>query len=289
MKNYTRLTPDSCIDIEAECLYRYVYGDNDVFFPHCHEFYEIFITVSGTVTHFINGVTEKLPEGSLVFIRPNDIHAYIYDSPQSNKTAYINLTFTCETVKLLFDYLSDTFPSDHLLSCDMPPMLKLNNIEKKRLLNQIGELNIVNWQDKNALKLRMRAILADIFVRYFSNSADYSQEAIPSWLSQVLSSMEQPDNFIIGIGKMVDLSKKSREHLSRCLKKYCGVTPSEYINELRLNYASNLLIRTNTSILEICFACGFQSASYFYKTFKNKYFLSPNEFRKHYKKNDTFV
>ena len=77
MNNYPRLTAESCVDAEAECLYRYVYGTDDIFYPHCHDFYEIFITVSGTVTHFINGITQKLPEGSLVFIRPDDVHAYI--------------------------------------------------------------------------------------------------------------------------------------------------------------------------------------------------------------------
>lgn len=283
MENYTRLTANDCIDIEAECLYRYVYGANDVFYPHCHEFYEIFVTVSGTVTHFINGVTQKLPEGSLVFIRPDDVHAYIYDSPESTKTAYINLTFTCETARLLFEYLSDSFPSKYLLSCDMPPTLNLNNIEKKRLLNQIGELNIMNWRDKNSLKLHMRSLLADIFVRHFSNVINECTDTIPFWLSQLLSEMEQSDNFIAGIERMVTLSNKSREHLSRCIKKYYGITSSEYINELRINYASNLLIHTNTPVLKICYDCGFQSLSYFYKAFKKKYVISPNEFRKQYK------
>lgn len=280
MEIYPRLPASLNVDAEAECLYRYVYGANDIYNPHCHEFYEIFITISGTVTHFINGVTQKLPEGSLVFIRPDDAHAYIYDTPKSSQTSYINLTFTHETARLLFKYLSESFPSESLLSCDMPPTVILNNLEKNRLLAQIGELNIVNWQDKNALKLRMRAILADIFVRFFYNIPNTSKHSAPLWLSQLLSNMEQPDNFIAGTERMVLLSKKSREHLTRSLKKYYDVTLTEYINDLRLNYASNLLLNTNTPVLEICFSCGFQSVSYFYKVFKKKYQISPNEFRK---------
>ena len=82
---------------------------------------------------------------------------------------------------------------------------------------------------------------------------------------------------------MIMLSQKSREHLARSLKQYFDVTPSEYINELRLNYASNLLIHTNTPVLKICYDSGFQSPSYFYKVFNKKYEMSPNEFRKQYK------
>ena len=279
MEKYERLPASLNVDPEAECLYRYVYGANDIFKPHRHEYFEIFITISGTVTHFINGVTQKLPEGSLVFIRPDDTHAYVYDTPQSSETAYINLTFTCETADLLFTYLSDSFPSNSLLSCDMPPSVLLNRLEKQRLLTRISELNIVNWQDKHALKLRMRAILADIFVRFFYNMPDSKEQAAPLWLSQLLSEMEHPDNFAAGIDRMIFLSGKSREHLTRSQKKYYGLTLTEYINDLRINYASNLLLNTNTPILEICFSCGFQSVSNFYKVFQAKYHVSPRDFR----------
>ena len=282
MNIYPRLKAEDNIDKESECLYQYVYGANDIFNPHCHDFYEIFITISGTVTHMINGVIQKLPEGSLVFIRPDDIHGYIYDSPQSSKTSYINLTFTKETVELLFNYLSDTFPSKELLFCDMPPTVTITTFEKEQLLNQISELNIVNWQDKNALKIRMRVILADIFVRFFYDIPNTTKNYTPSWLTKLMSEMEQPINFIAGMEQMISLSGKSREHLARTIKKHLGITTAEYINELRINYAVNLLIHTNTQILEICFASGFQSVSYFYKVFKNKYTVSPHEFRKQY-------
>lgn len=281
MNKFKRLSAKDCVDIEAQCLYRYVYGATDRFNPHCHDFYEIFITVTGTVTHFINGIKQRLPEGSLVFIRPDDVHAYIYDSPKSTQTAYVNLTFTHETANLLFEFLSDSFTSNKLLSYAMPPTITLNTIEKKRLLKQIEELNIINWQDKNLLKMRMRSILADIFVRYFLGNIDKVQDDKPLWLVQLLSDMENPKNFILGTERMTELCHKSREHLSRCLKQYLGITPSEYINELRINYASNLLLHTNTPILEICFMCGFQSLSYFYKVFKRKYGQSPKNFRKH--------
>lgn len=284
MEQYPRLSAAQCVDLEAQCLYQHVYGANDRYNPHCHDFYEIFITISGTVTHFINGITQRLPEGSLVFIRPDDTHAYIYDSPGSEKTAYINLTFTYETADALFAYLSDGFPSKKLLSCDMPPSIVLNSMEKKRLLSQVEELNIMNWQDKNALKLRMRSILTDIFVRFFYDMPSSTQPSAPLWLTQLLTAMEHPDHFTVGIEQMVLLSGKSREHLSRCLKKHYETTPTEYINDLRINYAANLLLNTNTPILEICFSCGFDSVSYFYKVFRQKYQISPSSFRKQYKK-----
>ena len=276
---YKRLSVESCIDKEADCRYQYVYGTNDAFNPHCHDFYEIFVTISGIVTHEVNGVVQKLPEGSMVFIRPNDNHAYFYETPESRKTEYINFAFTRETAQMLFDYLSDSFPSQELLHCDMPPTITLSKMQKNRLLSQISELSIANWEDKKALKLRMRAILVDIFVQFFFRLPNKKENEIPQWLSKLLLEMENPENFVEGIDRMVALSNKCREHLSRSVKKYCGFTVSDYINELRINYASNLLLYTNSPILEICFNCGFQSQSYFYKVFQRKYGISPKQFR----------
>lgn len=286
MIEYPRFSAELETDSIADCRYRYIYGATDECTIHCHDYFEIFITVSGTVTHWINGSVQKLPEGSIVFIRPDDVHGYIYDSIESKKTEYINLTFKSYILNQLFSYLDDETISEDLLNRDMPPVVLLHHTEKKRLLSQISELNAVNWEDKKALKLRMKVILTDIFARSFFRLSDMPKNTAPLWLSKLLSDMEYPKNFTQGIDCMITLSKKSREHLARSLKKYYGTTITEYINELRINYASNLLINTNTPVLDICFECGFSSVSYFYKIFKNFYHLSPTEFRKQYSKND---
>ncbi len=279
---YKRLSADACIDKGTDCRYQYVYGSKDIYNPHCHDFYEIFVTVSGVVTHEVNGTVQKLPEGTMVFIRPDDRHGYVYDTPESKKTEYINFAFTREAAHRLFDYLSDGYSIEKLLHCDMPPTVLLSGMQKNRLLFQISELSIVNWENKEALKLRMRAILVDIFARFFFQLPS-RQAQIPAWLSRLLSEMENPDHFIGGMERLLSPSERSREHLLRSIKKYCGCTAAEYINDLRLNYASNLLLHTNSDILEICYASGFQSQSYFYKVFKNKYGVPPKTFREQHK------
>ncbi len=129
----------------------------------------------------------------------------------------------------------------------------------------------------------MRAILADIFVCFFFKLAEPADDKMPLWLADLITKMETPENFIAGSERMIELSGKSREHLARCVKSYCGVTLSEFINQLRLNYISNLLIHTNINIIDMCYECGFQSMSNFYKIFKDKYGVSPMVFRKRYK------
>ena len=131
----------------------------------------------------------------------------------------------------------------------------------------------------------MRAILADIFTRYFIQMQINEEERSPLWLERLMNDMELPENFKQGLERMTELSGKSREHLSRSLKKYKGISISEYINSLRINYASNLLINTNIPIINVCYDTGFGSLSYFYRVFNDHNGVSPKEFREHNRKN----
>lgn len=280
MTNYPRLTAENNVDPIAECLYRFVNKGNDIFYPHNHDFFEIFIVLSGTASHFINGKDTILPEGSLVFIRPDDIHGFRYETPENLASSHINLTFTKATAENLFIFLSSDFPSKELLLSSDPPTVFLTPFEKEQLVALIGELNLSNWQDKKALKIKMRAILANIFVRYFHFFPKNNSKNIPEWLSIIMNEAEKPENFIGGGEIIIKKCGKSREHLLRCIKKYYGVTLTEYINSLRINYACNLLINTDMPIINISFDCGFQSTSLFYKIFKEKNGLSPLQFRK---------
>ncbi len=282
MLEFPRYSEAGNIDPEAECLYLVHCNPTENIDFHSHEYYEIFITVSGTVTHLINGRKQNLPEGTLVFIRPDDVHSYVYETPERRDVTFVNLAFTRQTAESLFSYLSPDFPSTELLSREMPPSVLLSDVEKKNLLARVEELNLVRWQDKKALKVRMRTLLAEIFVRFFYSSPKEENPVVPVWLSSLLRDMESPEHFIIGMERMISLSGKSREHLARSMQKYYGKTCAEYINELRLNYASNLLLHTDTSVIDVCYDCGFQSVSYFYRVFKGKYGVSPKEFCRRY-------
>lgn len=279
-KECIRLKASKYIDSEAQCFYKYISGNSGIYCLHCHEYYEIFLTTKGTATHEINGHIINLPEGSLVFIRPDDRHSFIYETDSQRKSSHVNLAFSRETAELLFLYLSDGFPSEALLSSPMPPQCILSKDEKKRLLVKIGKLDTVKWNDKKQLKMQMRKLLVEIFAGYFSQFSEYKQSEIPQWLVFLSEEMKKPENFVGGADKMTELSGKTKEHLSRNVKKHFGITLSEYINNLRINYAANLLLNTNKPVLDICFECGFQNLSWFYSVFEKKFGISPGEFKR---------
>lgn len=52
-----------------------------------------------------------------------------------------------------------------------------------------------------------------------------------------------------------------------------------YVNGVRLNYVAALLQDTNESITKLCFDCGFESQRTFNRVFKERYKITPREYR----------
>ena len=71
-----RLLAEKHLDIEAECRFRHVKNETEKFVFHCHEYYEIFIMTKGKALHQVNGKTDIVEPGTLIFIRKDDVHDY---------------------------------------------------------------------------------------------------------------------------------------------------------------------------------------------------------------------
>ncbi|MDD4919314.1 MAG: AraC family transcriptional regulator [Bacteroidales bacterium] len=76
---------------------------------------------------------------------------------------------------------------------------------------------------------------------------------------------------------------------SRFFKLRTGKTLSEYIIDIRLGYASRMLVDSNKTISEICFDCGFNNLSNFNRIFRKKKNMTPKLFRAHYRKSKSTI
>jgi YesN/AraC family two-component response regulator len=71
----------------------------------------------------------------------------------------------------------------------------------------------------------------------------------------------------------------SRSSLQRKIKKTVNMSPSEFIREVRLKKAVGLLKSDEYNIDEIAIIVGFNSTSYFIRSFKKKYEMTPTAFK----------
>ncbi|MCK9280962.1 MAG: helix-turn-helix domain-containing protein [Melioribacteraceae bacterium] len=271
-----KLYSEDLIDRETEIHYAFHKSLKSITTIHTHNFYELFLVVSGEVIHVINEKMQKLSEGSLVFIRKQDIH--YYKQSGESECNIINLAFRESTLKNLFEYLSDGFPADELLEGKTPVHVFLTSSERDILSSKLQNLNTIPRNEKRQIKTALRILLFEIFIKYFSQINEKKGD-LPEWLDSLTYEMQKKENFTRGIKNLYILSNRTPEHLSRVFKKYYNISPTGYINELRLNYAANLLTNSDENIVQVSLDAGFENLSHFYHLFKKKFTKSPAEFR----------
>ena len=83
---------------------------------------------------------------------------------------------------------------------------------------------------------------------------------------------------------LANMAGMSPSAFSRFFKMHTSRNLSDYIIDIRLGYASRMLVDTVKSISEICYDCGFNNLSNFNRIFKKKKGCSPSDFRENYHK-----
>jgi AraC family cel operon transcriptional repressor len=245
---------------------------------HYHDFFELFFIAEGTIQHHINGEQFHLEKGSLVFVRPPDQHRFSEAHGSSFKM--FNLAFNEHTMKGILAFLDDVFPHD-LIEAKMPSLFVLSDDENKRISRLLERTFIRLGDNQSKLIATIRLFLADVFIRYYSHLpvVDSSSE-IPDWLITVYRLMEKREHLIEGLPRLYTLSNKTPEHICRMTQKYFKQTPTEKLNETKLDLAQKLLSHSNLDVLAISLECGFHNLSHFYHVFKKQNGCAPQQYRK---------
>ena len=119
-------------------------------------------------------------------------------------------------------------------------------------------------------------------------SSHYSHAEVPVTSRRIKKLKDYIDahfNEEIRIEVLADMVGMTPNALSRFFKQRTNRSISNYINEVRLGHATNMLADSTMSIAEISYRCGFNTISNFNRIFKNVKEITPKEFRESYKKN----
>lgn len=91
---------------------------------------------------------------------------------------------------------------------------------------------------------------------------------------------EQINNTAFNITRLASDLHTSERQLYRKVQRLTGMTPNEYINSIRLNYARKLFTSDKSiTVDEVAHKVGFKSRSYFSKLFKKTYGIAPGKFQ----------
>nr|WP_291581459.1 AraC family transcriptional regulator [Clostridium sp. UBA6640] len=107
-----------------------------------------------------------------------------------------------------------------------------------------------------------------------------SDESIPDSIKYINEHFAED----IDLKKLADIEHYNISYYSEWFKNKMNVSPIEYVQNLRVKKAKELLLNTNLTILQISQIVGYEHNSSFTRVFKYLEKLSPTEFRRKIKK-----
>ena len=135
-------------------------------------------------------------------------------------------------------------------------------------------------KERNDAYLRWLQMATRIFAEELSSPQAHSRGAVPAKISRAAQLIRQRHRENLSLGDVASEVELSRERLSRLFHETLGITYSEYLVQVRLASARQLLKESDDPITEVAYESGFQSLSQFNRSFAKLEGLSPREFRK---------
>lgn len=110
-----------------------------------------------------------------------------------------------------------------------------------------------------------------------------TDDAVPgdTFLAKLLDIMDKNmDNNTLTVDELVEEMSMGRTVFFNKLKSLTGLSPVEFIREMRIKRAAQLLEDRKYNITEVTYMVGMNDSRYFSKCFKNTYGMTPSEYRK---------
>jgi AraC family cel operon transcriptional repressor len=156
---------------------------------HCHDFYKFFLITKGRAVHVVNNKRQPIAEGTLVFIRPADVHYYEHE--ENLEYEFINVCFTKSAVSNTLKFLDEAFSNDYLLSPLPPPCISLSLLEKGHLVHRLESIYTLSKEDMNKWKILLRGVLVEVLLSYFSQLQTSQKNDLPIWMESLLLQMQK--------------------------------------------------------------------------------------------------
>ncbi len=265
------VTFDHVFSAFSQKLYRHAIVENKYLntVPHIHEFYEIIIIFSGSVTHIVNGNSHHIEEGDMVIVGPGESHCFSANDNHVDSMLSMQVeTGEMETFIRAFE-LSDYYEQGFT-----GIRLELGKTLTRSIHNALIQLLSLDT-DKHIRQYRI--VISKIISGCLARTL---HDLVPDWLRNSLNQMFEISNACEGVPAMLRLTNLSHSQLCRLIKKYYNQTPQQYIKNIRLNMALNLLVSTDDDMMEIAEKVGYNSYSHFYTLFKEQFGISPAEARR---------
>ena len=247
---------------------------------HIHDYYEIYYLMSGSRRYFINHTLYNVEPGDAILVNKGDLHLTTSISSEHYHERYL-LTFSDEFVKPILQYLKE----DDFMECFRSKKIHIAASKRYAFEALLHKLN-AEFEKKDIYsdflsKTHMAELL--IFLNRSSkhrvvpfDDITVHEERIQDVCKYIMNYYNQP----ITLAEISKMAYMSPTYFSKKFKKVTGFGFNEYLNNVRIKMAANMLIETQYSVTEIARFCGYKDSNYFGDVFKKIMNVSPSKYRK---------
>lgn len=236
---------------------RYIWYEEynyDYYFPtHNHKFYEM--------VYYPNGTGILTADKKDYFIEKND-YLIIPPGTSHSEKQHINSKKIC-----LAFYCDEELPLTHQKDFSQKIHRVLKDIYKES-----KNLHF-NSEDYFSTKLN------ELFI-YINRYANANNKTSVTNFEYIINNIDEKYTQKLSLTEYAKQLNISYDYFRHKFKEITGYSPQEYIINKRLEMANDLLTTTNDSCTEISEKCGFSDSAQFSKMFKDKYNISPRQYRK---------
>jgi AraC-like DNA-binding protein len=224
------------------------------FKPHTHNCYEIIYFAAGRGKVFINGKSYQASTGSYCIIPPYAEH--VEELEGYSEIFFIGFEFNSPSYTLKEgSYYIDT-------------------ITKHSYFNDIfDEFKKQQSGFEIAAEYLLRLVLVTLLRNANTNNIKCKD------LNYIKEYIDQYADQKINFGQLALLSGYSYDYFRYMFKRKFGLSPQEYMIDVRLENAKRLLETSTLSCTEIAYDCGFSNSAQMTSMFKKKYGKTPKTFK----------
>lgn len=245
---------------------------NFSFPPHLHSSVEFFYVLEGTIQANVNDEKRLLKKGDCLLTFPNQIHSYTSETENANKSFL-----------LLFNpYFSESFRQIFQKYHPKSPYLNSEQIHPDVVLSVQKLLSPSTCANSSLSFGWLQIILSHLLSKYtlVENSITNGDETLFKILQYMTENFCEP----LTLELLAQNLHINKYYLSHIFSEHLQMNFREYLNALRLDYATQLIQTTNLPLIDIGMNAGFECQATFNRVFKEHFHMTPSQYRKEHSK-----
>lgn len=231
--------------------------------------YQLLYIASGKSHFFIDGKEHIVTAGHMVIFHPDEPQHYKYY--KEDRTSVYWVHFTGSQVEKILEHYNIIRGEKIIYSGTSPDF--------QWLFGQIiQELQLCRKQYDEMLTLLLRNIF--ILIRRSLEINKNFTDTMEKEVSYAIYYFRDNFNKEINVDEYAQSLNISVSWFIRCFRQITGMTPLQYVINIRISNAQMLLETSDYTISQIAESVGYENALYFSRLFHKQTGISPKEYRK---------